>query len=154
MSSTQHLSSTDLKAIASYLTSLPPDAQHPPLPATPRLSPPPTKTTLAGGKLYDKHCAQCHGAQGEGVANAYPPLRGTAAVNRERTTTVIPPGPRGGFSPASHGNPRPYGMPPYELLFNDRDVASVLTYVRQSWGNTGSPVSELEVYQARGRFTR
>ena len=57
MSSTQHLSSTDLKAIASYLTSLPPDAQHPPLPATPRLSPPPTKTTLAGGTLYDKHCA-------------------------------------------------------------------------------------------------
>lgn len=154
MSSTQHLSNTDLKAIASYLTSLPPGAPHPKVPATPRLSPPQTQTTLAGGTLYDKHCAQCHGAQGEGVTGAYPPLRGTVAISRERTTNLIQAVLHGGFSPATQGNPRPYGMPPYELVFNDRDVASVLTYVRQSWGNTGAPVSELEVYQARGRFTR
>ena len=154
MSSTQYLSHTDLKAIATYLTHLPPQTKPRPLPATARLSPPQTKTALAGGTLYDKHCAQCHGAQGEGVPGAYPSLRGTVAINRERTTNLIQAVLHGGFSPATQGNPRPYGMPPYELFFNDQEVASVLTYVRQSWGNTGAAVGELEVYQARGRFTR
>jgi mono/diheme cytochrome c family protein len=104
--------------------------------------------------LYEKHCAQCHGAQGEGVSGAYPALAGTVAVSRDNTANLIQAVLHGGFSPATQGNPRPFGMPPYQLLFSDRDVASVLTFVRQSWGNAGSSISELEVYQARERFAR
>ncbi len=154
MGSTQYLSLPDLSAVALYLTSLPADAKQstPPISTTSQAVQ--TKTSLAGGKLYEKNCVQCHGSQGEGIAGAYPTLRGTSAINRERTTNLIQAVLHGGFSPATEGNPRPFGMPPYQLLFSDREVASVLTYVRQSWGNHGTPVSELDVYQARERFAR
>jgi len=56
----------------------------------------------------------------------------------------------GGYAPATTGNPRPFGMPPYAMLMNDAEVAAVLTYIRASWGNLGHPVSELEVAQQRG----
>ena len=154
MGSTQYISPADLKAMAHYLASLPSDAKPPKLTPQPRTSPNQTKAMLAGGKIYENNCAQCHGAQGEGVNGAYPALRDTPAISRERTTNLIQAVLHGGFSPATQGNPRPFGMPPYQLLLNDQEIASVLTYVRQSWGNTGTPVSELEIYQARGRVAR
>jgi cytochrome c553 len=154
MGSTQHLSPTDLKSIVRYLSSLPADAQKQIPPATRPAPAAQTKTFLTGNQLFEKNCAQCHGAQGEGVVGAYPALRGTPAVNRDRATNLIQAVLHGGFSPSTQGNPRPYGMPPYQILFSDREVASVLTYVRQSWGNQGSPVSELDVYQVRERSAR
>ena len=51
----------------------------------------------------------------------------------------------GGFAPATAGNPRPFGMPPYRLLLSDADIAAVITHIRTSWGNRASPVSELDV---------
>ena len=51
---------------------------------------------------------------------------------------------------ATAGNPRPHGMPPYVMLLSDADVAAVLTHLRTSWGNQGTPVSELEVARQRG----
>jgi mono/diheme cytochrome c family protein len=55
----------------------------------------------------------------------------------------------GGFAPATAGNPRPYGMPPYVLLLSDADVAAVLTHIRTSWGNRAPLVSELDVSRQR-----
>ena len=55
----------------------------------------------------------------------------------------------GGFAPATVGNPRPYGMPPFLLTLNDADVAAVLSHVRSSWGNHAAGVTELEVQQIR-----
>jgi mono/diheme cytochrome c family protein len=56
----------------------------------------------------------------------------------------------GGFPPSTQGNPRPYGMPPFAQLLSDEEVASAVTYVRQSWGNGAAPVSSVEVAGARG----
>ena len=47
----------------------------------------------------------------------------------------------GGFLPATAGNPRPYGMPPFGHVLDDADIAAVLTYVRGSWGNDAAPVT-------------
>lgn len=154
MDSTQHLSPSDLNAVASYLLSLPANPPPEKTALNPPSQAPQTKAFLAGGKLFEKNCAQCHGAQGEGVDGAYPALRGTPATQRESSLNLIQAVLHGGFSPSTQGNPRPYGMPPYQLVFNDREVASVLTFVRQSWGNSGAPVSELDVYQARERSAR
>jgi uncharacterized protein YcsI (UPF0317 family) len=55
----------------------------------------------------------------------------------------------GGFPPATKGNPRPYGMPPFAYILNDEDVAAVVTYMRQSWGNRGSAVSAADVSRYR-----
>ena len=47
----------------------------------------------------------------------------------------------GGFPPGTHGNPMPYGMPPFAQSLSDDEVAAVVTYIRTAWGNRGAPVS-------------
>jgi mono/diheme cytochrome c family protein len=56
----------------------------------------------------------------------------------------------GGYAPATAGNPRPYGMPPFMLVLSDTEVASLLTYLRSAWGNQAGEVSALDVNRARG----
>ena len=55
----------------------------------------------------------------------------------------------GGFAPGTAGNPRPYGMPPFRPLFDDEEVAAVVSYVRNSWGNKAGYVSPVEVDRFR-----
>ena len=55
----------------------------------------------------------------------------------------------GGFAPATAANPRPYGMPPFGQDLNDAEVAAVVSYLRNAWGNSAPTVSELEVLKLR-----
>ncbi|MGV3493843.1 MAG: c-type cytochrome [Ramlibacter sp.] len=144
--STQYLEPGDIRAIAVYLKSLPPaptdtDPLEPPRAAAPVLD--------RGGKLYEQHCASCHGDKGEGVPGAYPPLAGNRAVTMSETTNLVQVVLHGGFPPATRGNPRPFGMPPFAPALSDADVAAVLTYIRSAWNNRAAPVTELTVSQQR-----
>lgn len=138
--STQYLSPQDLTAMATYLKALP---QTPPQPA--QAVPTTPRDAERGAKLYEQHCAQCHGAQGQGVAGAYPPLAGNRAVTMASTANLVHAVRNGGFAPSTAGNPRPFGMPPFVLVLNDADIAAVLTHIRTSWGNQAAGVTELEV---------
>jgi mono/diheme cytochrome c family protein len=60
----------------------------------------------------------------------------------------------GGFSPATTAHPRPFGMPPYQLVLKDAEIAAVLSLVRSSWGNQAGAVTELDVLGLRGGSTR
>jgi mono/diheme cytochrome c family protein len=80
-----------------------------------------------GAKLYENHCAQCHGQRGEGIAGAYPALAGNRAVTMPVTANLVQVVLNGGFAPATAGNPRPFGMPPYATFLSDADVAAVLS---------------------------
>ncbi|RYF38374.1 MAG: cytochrome c [Comamonadaceae bacterium] len=143
--STQHLNDADLSAMAAFLQSIPqaPAAAAPVPKADARVA-------AQGARLYEDHCLQCHGARGEGVAGAYPPLAGNRAVTMNATVNLVQVVLAGGFPPATAGNPRPFGMPPYVLTLSDAEVAAVLTHIRTSWGNQAAPVSELEVNRQRG----
>ena len=55
----------------------------------------------------------------------------------------------GGFPAVSKHNERPYGMPPFGPVLSDNEVALVLTYVRNSWGNHGNALSTAEVNRYR-----
>ena len=55
----------------------------------------------------------------------------------------------GGYTPATAGNPRPFGMPPFVLNLRDREIAALSTYLRSICVNRSAPVTELEVSQAR-----
>jgi mono/diheme cytochrome c family protein len=55
----------------------------------------------------------------------------------------------GGYTPATVGNPRPFGMPPFVLNLSDRELAALTSHLRSAWGNRSEPVTELEVKQAR-----
>jgi len=143
--STQHLSPEDLSAMATFLRDIPPTAPT----ASPRQAPVPPQVAERGARIYDKHCAQCHGDKGEGVPGAYPRLAGNRAVTMPVTANLVQVVMHGGFTPSTAGNPRPFGMPPYALVLSDADVAAVLTHLRTSWGNQANTVSELEVAQQR-----
>ena len=54
------------------------------------------------------------------------------------------------FPPATAGNPRPFGMPPFATLLSDEDVAAVISHIRSAWGNKAGAVSEFTVSQQRG----
>jgi mono/diheme cytochrome c family protein len=103
-----------------------------------------------GAKLYGDHCARCHGDDGEGVAGAYPALAGNRAVTLPVTANLVQVVLGGGFPPATAGNPRPFGMPPFATVLSDADIAAVITHIRTSWGNRGTALGEFTVAQQRG----
>ena len=146
--STQHLSPSDLEAMAAFLKTLP---------QVPAPVPPQAASTGAyrgtmeqGRKIYEADCAGCHGDQGEGVPGAYPPLAGNRAVTLDPPANLVRIVLGGGFPPATAGNPRPYGMPPFATALGDSDIAAVLTMIRRSWGNSGTPVTTGDVHRYRG----
>ena len=141
--STQHLSEPDLRAMAVYLKALP--------------QTPPTVTeathyaaTGPGAKLYERHCAGCHGDAGEGANGAYPALADNRAVTMRNVANLVHVVLEGGFPPATEGNPRPYGMPPFATVLSVEETAQLLSFVRGSWGNRAAAVSALEVERFRG----
>ena len=143
--STQYLSPADLQAMAVYLQGLP--AAHPQDVAPPAVVP--SRSTDAGAKLYERHCAGCHGDKGEGVGLAYPPLAGNRAVQMDNVANLVQIVLRGGFAPATAGNPRPFGMPAFQMVLSDRDVAEVITHIRSAWGHRAGEVTELDVARYR-----
>lgn len=163
--STQHLSEPDLDAMAQYLQSLPGDKAAPPAPsatanaaavasaAEPKPNPASPDAQKAA-KLYEQHCAQCHGDQGEGVPKAYPALAGNRAITMTSTENLVQMVLGGGYPPATAGNPRPFGMPPFVLVLDDSEIASVITHLRTSWGNQASPVTPMQVQRMRSRQVR
>ena len=144
--STQHLSDADLRAMAAFLQQVRPGEVLEKDDTPPRRDP--ALMTL-GGRVYEQHCAQCHGERGEGVRGAYPPLAANRAVTMVVPANLIRVVVSGGYLPSTAGNPRPYGMPPFRQTLNDTEIAAVLTYVRGSWGNHAAGVSQFDVLRYR-----
>jgi mono/diheme cytochrome c family protein len=142
--STQHLTEQDLRAMAAYLKTLPKGGAK-----QDQVKPAGADIMRVGEKIYADRCASCHGESGEGSANIYPPLVANRAVTMASPINFIKAILHGGFPPATRGNPRPFGMPPFKQVLSEGEVAAVATYVRQSWGNQAEAVSELDVHRAR-----
>lgn len=100
-----------------------------------------TKSELmdTGKKIYMQACFACHQSNGEGVANAFPPLAKADFLNADanRAIDVL----LHGLSGEITVNGKKYNsiMPSQQL--KDEEVAAVLTYVYNSWGNNGTEVS-------------
>ncbi len=144
--STQYLSSDDARAMARYLKALPPSVVVRSEPAGIL----PARVDTPGSRLYATHCADCHGAAGEGVSGIYPALAGNRALLMHTPANLVHVVLEGGFPPATARNPRPFGMPPFANELSDEQVAHLLTHVRGSWGNRGAAVSTLDVANFRG----
>jgi mono/diheme cytochrome c family protein len=142
----QYVPGPDLQAMSVYLKSLPRGNTA----GAPVKYEIPPQALEAGKELYEKHCADCHGRKGEGHEPAAPPLAGNRAVTMPSAVNAIRMILFGGYSPATDGNPRPFGMPPYSLVLSDEEIAEVLDYVRTSWGNSAEPVFGEAVGANRG----
>jgi mono/diheme cytochrome c family protein len=141
----QYLNAADIASMATYLRSQvqPADKRAP---ATHMVD----RTMEHGAHIYERHCAQCHGANGEGVPRIYPALAGNRSILTEVAVNPIRIVYAGGFPPSTAGNPRPFGMPPFYQDLSDYDVAAVVTYIRRSWGNDAPPVSQADAARLRG----
>ena len=145
--SLQYLNDGDVDAMAVYLRALP--AQGEKREFERDTGPQATAFLTAGAKLYEKHCADCHGAGGAGMPPGYPPLAVNRALTMEQAVNPIRIVLNGGFAPGTAGNPRPYSMPPFSHVLNDTEVAQVVSYLRSAWGNNAPPVDSNDVNRYR-----
>jgi len=106
---------------------------------------------LAQGKrTYDMICGVCHGPDGMGKPNQAPPLAGSEWVNAK------------GFARLAHipltglngpleveGKDWNLSMAPMGAALSDADLANVLSYIRESWGNKAGPVTADDIKSVR-----
>jgi mono/diheme cytochrome c family protein len=117
----------------------------------------PAETTSAkkeavpvGKGVYNTYCMVCHQADGQGVEAMNPPLVGSDWVtgDKNRLIGVV----LNGLSGEIEVNGVKYNnvMAAHNFL-TDQQIADVLTYVRSSWGNNASAVTEAEVAAVRAQ---
>jgi mono/diheme cytochrome c family protein len=142
LNSTSHLSEADAKAIAVYLKEIP---VGPPEPATAAPSP----TQMANGeKLYKGSCVACHELDGSGAPRIYPPLPGNANLQSANPASAIKIILDGAETLTTPRAPNTGSMPPY-AKWPDQDVADVVTYIRNAWGNAAPAATADEVAKLR-----
>jgi mono/diheme cytochrome c family protein len=147
LNSTRHLEERDLRAMAVYLKSLP--AQEPPA------GPPPSAETMRAGEvLYTIHCGTCHLPTGLGSDTTGPPMVGssvTLAADPASLINITLHGPDlPGESPSPEWQARRWQMmEPYGAKLSDEEVAVLLTFVRNAWGNRASAVDAKQVGRQR-----
>jgi cytochrome c oxidase subunit 2 len=115
----------------------------------PPSEPPPSGTAMAGDRsVYVQHCASCHQSTGAGVPGAFPPLADNDHL--ADASFVIRTVLRGKSGPiVVRGQPYNGQMPALGAQLSDSEVASVVTYVRSSFGNHFGNVSESQVKALR-----
>jgi glucose/arabinose dehydrogenase/mono/diheme cytochrome c family protein len=104
-------------------------------------------------KLYNTFCGTCHQRNGKGARGRMPPLAGTDWVtgNKERLITVVLNGLQGPLE--INGELYNSVMPSHRFL-KDEEIATILTYIRKSFGNQAGPVSEEEVRRVRAQLNQ
>lgn len=150
--STQHLSDADLLAMARYLKQLPPRegraAQWTPGPDTTTAALRGGDYRAAGSLAYAEHCQACHRADGRGMPRVYPALAGNSIVFADDPSSLLQVTLIGGRTPHTPRDRMAFTMPGFEQLPNAQ-LAQILTFIRSSWGNQASAVSEVEVARMR-----
>ncbi|MEP7206384.1 MAG: cytochrome c oxidase subunit II [Casimicrobiaceae bacterium] len=99
----------------------------------------PKELAARGQKVYASNCAACHQAGGQGVPGAFPALAGSKIVNGP---------PAGQIDIVLHGKTGT-AMPSWKQL-SDTDIAAVIDFTRENWGNKGEPVQPKDIKAARG----
>jgi mono/diheme cytochrome c family protein len=115
--------------------------------------PVPKATLERGKKVYETYCLACHQADGAGVPRLNPPLSKVDYVtgDKKRLIGII----LNGFSEEVEINGEYYNnvMAPHDFL-KDGEIADVLTYIRNSFGNKASAVTEAEVKKERAALKK
>lgn len=109
-----------------------------------------SKLMLNGKKVYDMYCQACHQADGNGVPRLNPPLAGTVYVTGSKTRLIDIV--LNGLTDPLEINGEEYNNPMAAHSFlTDQQIADVLTYIRNSFGNKAGVVTTAEVKKQRGK---
>jgi mono/diheme cytochrome c family protein len=146
--STQHWKDEDLMAVAVFLKD---DAngeqgdKPQPLAAT-------DPAMVTGKAIYADRCSACHTPNGEGIAHLFPKLAQGPLANNADPASMIRVVLAGNRAGATDAAPTAPAMPSFAWNLSDQNIADVLTYVRNSWGNAAPAVSAGEVKTLRERL--
>lgn len=108
---------------------------------------------IAAAQVYETYCVTCHQRDGNGDGTRFPPLAGSDWVtgDKERLIKVIIEGLEGPVN--IKGKVYNNTMPAHHFL-NDEQIAEVLTYIRQNFGNKADAVTVAEVSQVRKKLSK
>jgi mono/diheme cytochrome c family protein len=140
--STQHMTEDDLRAIAIYLKDLDDEPRS-------AADAPDDAIMEAGRALYFDNCAACHVSDGSGIDHIYARLDGSNKVNSDDPTTIIRVVLEGAHAEPTEARPAPIGMPAFGWKLSDREIADLLSYVRNAWSNSAPAISESDVASLR-----
>jgi len=109
---------------------------------------------VKGAEIYSReaHCVTCHQPDGQGLPDSgFPPIAGTQWTNGDpdRLIKLTLNGLFGPIEVKGKKYPGQVPMTPFASLLNDEEIASVLTYVRNSFGNQSSPIQPAHVKKVR-----
>lgn len=155
--SLRHLTPDDIKAIVTYVKSVPPhpstdEAIVEPHPATLTASTtyaPGADATAQGGlglKIFQGACASCHAWNGEGLQTPLASLRGSRTVNDPDGTNLIQVILKGAHMTTAEGK---QSMPAFAKAFSDVEIAALSNYVLSHFGGKQSDVTPDDVAKAR-----
>jgi mono/diheme cytochrome c family protein len=118
------------------------------------LTPAETARMTAGAAVYTQICAACHGTTGQGVVPSAPPLASSewATGSENRLIRLVLQGIAGPISVNGTTYQPPTILPEMPGLaggLDDDQIASVLTYIRNSWGHNAAPITPAQVAAVR-----
>ena len=103
-----------------------------------------------GKTLYAQNCQACHQAEGQGIKGAFPPLAKSDYLNADVTRAI---------GVVAHGlegqikvNGELYNSTMPKLKLSDEEIANVMTYVMNKWGNKGGEITPAQVGKAKANF--
>jgi mono/diheme cytochrome c family protein len=141
--STSKLSEADAAAIGVYFKSLTGSgaAARAPVAAN-------DPAMVSGAHIYADECAACHTNEGTGAADLFPALKASPIVQADNPVTLMHVVLHGAQSVGTTAAAAS-AMPAFGGQLSDQQIADVLTYIRNSWGNAAPPVSADTVKKAR-----
>ncbi len=89
----------------------------------------PLKAAESGEQLFLDNCAECHQAHGRGIDGIYPALAGNETVLGSGIDVAL-------VMMIGRGE-----MPTFKEAFTADQFSTIINYVRNSWGNSGAPVT-------------
>ena len=141
--STTRFTGADLEAVAVYLKSLPPRHDEFKVAALDR------QALERGQGIFTDQCAACHMHDGGGIPRVFPPLMASSAIQAREASTVIRVVLEGARVPARAGQRSYLAMPAFGRKLDDQEVADVVSYIRNAWGNRASAVDADTVAKSR-----
>lgn len=116
----------------------------------------PFQTAMKKGASGYAVCGGCHQGNGMGIPGQFPPLAGSEWVTggTERLIRVVQHGLVGAITVKGQGYNTPGGMMAFGAAMSAGDLANVLTYIRNSWGNESTMITKEMVEKVRAAETR
>ncbi len=104
-----------------------------------------TKSIARGREVYNDFCMQCHLADGKGTPNVFPPLAESDWLINKRKESIH--AIKYGLNGPIKVNGKPYNSAMTSMGLEDEEIADVMNYIMNSWGNTQKTMVTVEEVQ-------